>query len=96
LPGKPRQASRQASSELLIGLCELCLSSGVEQIVGLYERQMVRVYANLGWSPAPLATSCSDAGDLIVGIWDVSRRALEDMWKRTPVARLPELKGRAA
>jgi N-acyl-L-homoserine lactone synthetase len=75
---------RTVSSELLIGLCELCLSSGIEQIVGLYDYQMTRIYARIGWSPAPMATSRSELGRLIVGIWDVSQEALHSMRQRAP------------
>lgn len=66
------------STELLAGLCDLCISSGIEQVIGLYDSRMTRVYARIGWSPAVLARSRPEVGDLIVGIWDataeVSRR----------------------
>jgi N-acyl-L-homoserine lactone synthetase len=70
------------STEPLIGLCRLCLSSGVEQVVGLYDQAMTRVYDRIGWSPAPLARSRPEIGKLVVGIWDVSAKALEVMARR--------------
>jgi N-acyl-L-homoserine lactone synthetase len=73
---------RMVSSELLIGLCELCLASGIEQIVGVYDDRTTRVYARIGWSPAPMAASRSEVGSLIVGIWDVSQEALHSMRQR--------------
>lgn len=71
---------RNVSAALLIGLCELGLASGVEQIVGLYENRMTRIYARIGWSPAPLAVA--RRGGLTVGIWDVSEEALWRMKDR--------------
>lgn len=73
---------RRTSSELLMGLCQLALSSGIEQIVGLYENTMSRVYRRIGWCPAPLATSRPQVGRLVVGIWDVSHAALDAMTLR--------------
>ncbi len=73
----------QVSSELLIGLCRLCLSSGIEQVMGLYDEAMTRIYRRIGWSPVPLARSRPEVGQLVVGIWDVSHEALETMTARS-------------
>jgi N-acyl-L-homoserine lactone synthetase len=70
---------RRVSSKLLIGLCELALSSGIEHIIGLYYDAMTRIYRRIGWSPTPLATSRPEVGKLVVGIWDVSEAALHAM-----------------
>jgi len=70
---------RSVSSELLVGICELGLSSGIEHVVGVYDSRMMRIYARIGWSPAPLAVSRPELGKLMVGIWDVSESALETM-----------------
>jgi N-acyl-L-homoserine lactone synthetase len=70
---------RRVSSELLIGLCEFALQSGITHIVGLYDRRMPRVYRRIGWEPEPLAVSRPEVGHLIVGIWDVSQHALAAM-----------------
>jgi acyl homoserine lactone synthase len=74
-----RDRGRRVSSELLIGLCERALSSGIAQIVGLYDYAMTRVYRRIGWSPLPFATSEPQVGQLVVGIWDVSHDALDAM-----------------
>jgi N-acyl-L-homoserine lactone synthetase len=79
LASDERERGRRVSSDLLIGLCELALSSGIEHIVGLYDQAMTRVYRRIGWSPTPFATSRPQAGRLAVGIWDVSRDALNAM-----------------
>lgn len=68
------------SSRLLIGLCELCLSSGVQQVIGLYDSRMSRVYGRIGWVPTPLAVS--RVGNLVVGIWDVSEGAFNGLRER--------------
>ena len=85
----PRGASqggagaRRVSSELLIGLCDHALSRGIEQIVGLYDAHMTRVYRRIGWSPAPLALVRPDIGKLVLGIWSVTNGALAAMRTRT-------------
>ncbi len=77
--GARAEAMRAVSSELLIGLCELCLASGIEHIVGLYDERMTRIYGRIGWTPDPLAESRTYRGHLIVGLWEASPRALERM-----------------
>ena len=70
------------SAELLIGLCELCLDSGIEYIVGVYETPMTRIYARIGWSPEPLAKARPEIGDIHVGLWEVSTDVLATMRQR--------------
>ncbi len=41
-------ATSMTSAELLIGLCEVCLSSGIEFIVGVYDASMSRIYKRIG------------------------------------------------
>ncbi len=74
-----RDDLRPVSSQLLIGLCELALSSGIENIVGLYDTRMLRIYARIGWSPNTLATCKPELENLLVGIWDVSESVLNEM-----------------
>jgi N-acyl-L-homoserine lactone synthetase len=78
LPGRSCDP-RTVSSDLLIGLCETCLRSGYDSILGLYNSHMTRVYRRIGWNPDPLAESRSERGHLIVGIWEVSNEALATM-----------------
>ncbi len=77
--GARAEAMRAVSSDLLIGLCALCLDSGIEHIVGLYDERMTRIYGRIGWTPEPLAESRSYRGHLIVGLWEATPRALERM-----------------
>lgn len=80
--GPDAREGKRVSTELLIGLCRLCLSSGVEQVVGFYDHGMTRVYDRIGWSPVPLARSRPEIGKLDIGIWDVSAEVLEVMARR--------------
>ena len=70
------------SAQLLIGLCELCLASGIEYVVGVYETPMTRIYARIGWSPEPLARARPEIGDIHVGIWEATPTVLSTMRQR--------------
>lgn len=70
------------SAELLIGLCELCLASGIEYVLGVYETPMIRIYARIGWSPEPLARARPEIGDINVGIWEATPAVLSSMRQR--------------
>lgn len=67
----------RTSIRLLVALHDLCTSSGIERIIGLYELQMERVYARLGWEPERFATAKPGYGNLAVGIWTVEATALQ-------------------
>jgi acyl homoserine lactone synthase len=70
------------SAELLIGLCELYLNSGIEFIVGVYETPMTRLYARIGWCPEPLARARKEIGNITAGIWEATPAALLSMRQR--------------
>jgi acyl homoserine lactone synthase len=70
---------RAAASELLIELCSLALSSGMEHIIGVYERPMARIYRRIGWEPELLARSRDGRGQFAVGVWEVSEQSLYRM-----------------
>jgi N-acyl-L-homoserine lactone synthetase len=77
--GAERGLAQSISSELLMGLCQFAMSTGIEKIIGLYEAHMARIYRQIGWSPQPLALARAEFGKLIVGLWDVSHAALDAM-----------------
>nr|WP_164988454.1 acyl-homoserine-lactone synthase [Bradyrhizobium betae] len=79
--GDSSHAGAAISAELLITLCQFAMDFGIERIVGVYEAPMVRVYRRIGWCPRGIARNHSEAGDLRVGVWDVSRIALQSMKK---------------
>ena len=76
------QNANNVSAELLIGLCELCLNSGIEFILGVYETPMTRLYARIGWCPEKLAQARPEIGDIQVGIWEANPEVLATMRQR--------------
>ncbi|HVE22230.1 MAG TPA: acyl-homoserine-lactone synthase [Acidocella sp.] len=70
------------SAALLIGTCELCLASGIDYVVGVYEAPMARIYARIGWSPKLLARARPEIGKINVGIWEASPAVLSVMRQR--------------
>ena len=80
--GRTAQDVSTVSAELLIGLCELCLSSGIEFVVGVYETPMTRIYARIGWSPELLAQARPEIGNITAGIWEATPAALSSMRQR--------------
>ncbi|ANM21288.1 acyl-homoserine-lactone synthase 2 (plasmid) [Rhizobium sp. N541] len=67
-----QNSSRTVATELLSGLCDLALDTGIESIVGVYDAAMIGVYRRIGWRPTPLARSRPEIGNLYVGLWDVT------------------------
>ena len=80
--GRTEQDVGIVSAELLIGLCELCLASGIELVVGVYETPMTRIYSRIGWSPEVLARARPEIGNITAGIWDATPAALSTMRQR--------------
>ncbi|MDR3450600.1 MAG: acyl-homoserine-lactone synthase [Alphaproteobacteria bacterium] len=70
------------SAELLIGLCELCLASGIEFVVGVYDTPMTRIYARIGWRPEVLARARPEIRNITAGIWEATPAALSIMRQR--------------
>jgi len=70
------------SAELLSGLCELALQSGIKHIVAVYEPAMERLYRRLGWSPKCISTSWPCLGRTCCGLWDVTRDAAHALRQR--------------
>lgn len=77
-----RASSRTAAAELLLGLCDLGVRSGLEHIIGVYDASMIGVYKRLGWSPEPVARSREEVGNLYVGLWRVSEEASDCLSSR--------------
>ena len=82
------EQSRTVATELLSGLCDLALDTGIERIVGVYDGGMVGVYRRIGWRPTPLARSLPEIGNLYVGLWDVTADNCRTL--RTNLSRLLE------
>lgn len=87
------QGIADVTSELLIGICEAGLYAGISQIVGVFDRRMVRIYRRGAWSPEIIARSTGAGhGEIAVGLWDVTEDALAAMRARAskpaPVLRI--------
>lgn len=82
------EQSRTVATELLSGLCDLALETGIESIVGVYDGAMVGVYRRIGWRPTPLARSLPEMGKLYVGLWEVTADTSRTL--RTNLSRLVE------
>ncbi|KAB1084039.1 GNAT family N-acetyltransferase [Neorhizobium galegae] len=83
-----QHSSRAVATELLSGLCDLALDTGIESIVGVYDVAMIGVYRRIGWRPTPLARSRPEIGDLYVGLWDVTAQNCQTL--RANLSRLLE------
>ncbi len=80
--GRTTQDVGIVSAELLIGLCELCLASGIEFVVGVYDTSMTRIYARIGWCPKVLARARPEIGNISAGIWEATPAVLSTMRQR--------------
>jgi N-acyl-L-homoserine lactone synthetase len=73
--------------ELMQGGCEVAMMAGVEQIVGIFDRLMVRIYRRAGWAPEIIASTDRLTSDTIfVGLWDVNSASLHAMRQRSGMA----------
>lgn len=70
-----RSTGRDVASELLFGLYEFCRWCGIEHVLGVCDRRMLRIYSRIGWSPESLATAKFGQSDVILGAWDVTPEA---------------------
>lgn len=69
----------RAACELLIGMFEFAGQAGITQILGLFEAPMLRVYRRCGLTPSILARGHTAHGEILIGLSDVSTRAIADM-----------------
>jgi N-acyl-L-homoserine lactone synthetase len=76
---------RGVSTELMLGICETALIAGIAQILGVYDRRMVKIYRRIGWEPEVLATGQSPTGPVFVGLWEVSKDAALSMRARKKI-----------
>ena len=77
-------ALRRTTFELMHGGCEVVLTAGVQQVLGIFDPLMLRVYRRTGWGPEIIA-STNDLGPNVVyfGIWDVSEANLMSIRERS-------------
>jgi acyl homoserine lactone synthase len=74
----------RATFELMQGGLEVAMQAGVEQIVGIFDNAMLRVYRRVGWSPEIIATTDRVGKHVIhVGLWEVNEASLASMQSRS-------------
>ena len=82
-PDADPRAEQSIAAEMLMGICEVGLMSGLTGIIGVYDPRLIRIYGRIGWRPEPLARSIRyESGPIYVGIWEVSEQALAGMRAR--------------
>lgn len=77
----------RATFELMQGGLEVAMQAGVEQILGIFDNAMLRVYRRVGWSPEIIA-STNRAGKHVVhvGLWEVNDASLKSMQARSGIS----------
>jgi acyl homoserine lactone synthase len=63
---------QSVTMELLLGICETGLAAGAEQIVGVFDRRMIRIYQRGGWSPELVGENGTGRDRVYLGLWDIS------------------------
>ncbi len=72
---------QSVTMELLLGICETGLTAGVEQIVGVFDRRMIRIYQRGGWSPELVGENGEGRDRVYLGLWDVSEASAASIRK---------------
>ncbi len=70
--GQVQAGLHQATTALLLGICETGLRSGIRQIVGVFDRRMIPIYRRGGWAPDIIGESGSGRDAVYLGVWDVT------------------------
>jgi N-acyl-L-homoserine lactone synthetase len=72
--------------ELMQGICEVGILAGIEHIVGIFDRHMIRIYRRTGVSPEIIASSDKlPTGTIYVGLWEISEASLRAFRERSGV-----------
>jgi N-acyl-L-homoserine lactone synthetase len=72
--------------ELMLGTCEVGMTAGVEQIVGVFDRNMIRIWRRTGVSPEIVARSDKlPTGTIYIGLWEVSEASLHALRERSGI-----------
>jgi acyl homoserine lactone synthase len=77
---------RETTFELMHGGCEVAMMAGIEQVVGVFDPFMLRVYRRTGWGPEIIASSDrTNHGPIFLGLWDVSEASLMSIRDRSGI-----------
>ena len=69
----------KVTAELMMAGCAIALDAGILQIMGVFDKSMMRIYRRAGWVPEVIAASTNRTQGIAVGIWDVSAEILDKM-----------------
>lgn len=72
-------AGPNVAAGLMLAGCELGLRFGLEQVLGVFDARMTRIYGRIGFSPDVIGTDGEGRDAISVGIWtftDDARRAI--------------------
>ncbi|GAN59317.1 acyl-homoserine-lactone synthase [Acetobacter cibinongensis] len=75
-------AGRSVTIDVTKALCRTAFESGISQITGIYYKGMTRVYRRIGWEPTTLSQAKPEIGDICLGLWTVTPRAMRHMAER--------------
>lgn len=76
----------QTTYELMQGGTEVALMAGVQQVVGIFDAFMLRVYRRINYGPEIVASSDRVGPNTIyVGIWDISEAKLAALRERSGI-----------
>jgi acyl homoserine lactone synthase len=70
-----RTASPGVAAGLMLAGAELCLRFGIEQVLGVFDARMVRIYKRIGFSPDVIGTDGDGRASISVGLWRMSEEA---------------------
>ena len=70
---------QKTTSALLLGICEVGLSAGIEQILGVFDRRFLPIYQGAGWAPEIVGEGKNGRETIFLGIWDISKRQAQSI-----------------
>jgi acyl homoserine lactone synthase len=63
------------AAALMLAGAELCLRFGIEQVLGVFDARMVRIYRRIGFCPEVLGTQGTGREAISIGLWTMSEQA---------------------
>ncbi len=76
----------RVSAAIMLAGCEIGLNFGLRHAVGVFDRRMVRIYRNLGWSPEILGSSGVGRNKISVGLWEFSDAVRRELAQKSGIS----------
>lgn len=77
--------SRRVPAALLYAGCDLALRSGVEFCTAVFFKPMLRVFKQAGFVPEVIGSRPSAEGEILAGLWEMTREATDQLAERAGV-----------